>query len=206
MIRLAMAALAVTLVSSTGCARPWSESTGQPGFTERAPLVEPLASRIDRGGWMISDQARVWKVMESQSGLPERHIGYVVGANYRQVRGGPAFKMYKVSTLVREDQIGHVDSLGRAVRYVPQRDGTFRPEPVGTNELSESVAAIFGTMRHVRLAETSERRLAFEALDIDGNGLLVPSETAGFGEQMQAADSNGDGGVDFEEFELIDRL
>ena len=92
------------------------------------------------------------------------------------------------------------------MRYVPQRDGTFRPEPVGTNELSESVAAIFGTMRHVRLAETSEGRLAFEALDIDGNGLLVPSETAGFGEQMQAADSNGDGGVDFEEFELIDRL
>lgn len=206
MIRLAMAALAVTLISAAGCARPWSESTGQPGFTERAPLVEPLASRIDRGGWMISDQARIWKVMESQSGLPERHVGYVVGANYRQVRGGPAFKMYKVSTLDREDQIGHVDPLGRAVRYVPQRDGTFRPESLGTNELDESVSAIFGTARRVRLAETSERRLAFEALDLDGNGLLVPSETASFGDHMQQADTNKDGGVDFEEFALIDRL
>ena len=206
MIRIAMAALAVTLVAGAGCARSWSESTGQPGFTERAPLVEPLASRIDRGGWMVSDQARVWKVMESQMGLPERHIGYVVGANYRQVRGGPAFKMYKVTTLDREDQIGHVDALGRAVRYEPQRDGTFRPEPMGTNELPESVAAIFATSRPVRLEETSERRLAFEAMDLDGNGLLTPEETAGFGERLQQADANADGGVDFEEFDRIDAL
>lgn len=204
MIRIALAALAVTCLA--GCSRSWSESTGQAGFTDRAPLVEPLASRIDRGGWMVSQQSKVYKVYESQMGLPERHVGYVMANSYKQVRGGPAFPMQVVTTLDRNDQIGHVDSLGRAVRYEPQRDGTFRNEPVGTGTLEDGVAAIFGTNRAVRLEATSERRLAFEALDVDGNGLLTPDESASFGDRIQGADTNGDGGVDFAEFDIVDTL
>ncbi len=204
MFRFASVALAGLCLA--GCTRPWSEPTGQTGFSDRAPFVEPLATRIDRGGWMVSRESKVFKVYESIGGQPERHIGYVVASRYQQARGGPAFPLHIVSTLHRDDQIGHIDSIGRAVRYEPKRDGTFSHEPVGAGTLTDGVAAIFGTNRPVRLEETSERRLAFEALDQNGDGLLQPAETSSYGGRLQKADANGDGGIDFNEFDILDTL
>ena len=48
--------------------------------------------------------------------------------------------------------------------------------------------------------------MAFEALDANGDGLLQPEESRSFGDRVSGAYTNGDGVVDFEEFEEVDIL
>ena len=193
---------------ATACSspEPFARSTGQPGFTGHALDSEPLASRIDRGSWMVSTQSKLWKVFEDQRDAPDRHVGFLIGSQYRQMRGGPKFRLFKVTTLDRNDQIGHIDHMGKAVRYEPRRHGDFSEVPVGSSSREENVAAIFDTGRPIRLEETSEERLAFEALDEDGNGLLSREETANWGGGIANADKNRDGFVDFAEFQEMERL
>lgn len=204
MIRTFLVFAAATVLAACSASPPFAQPTGQGGFTSAALKSEPLASRIDRGQWMVNTRSRIWKVMEDQPDGPERHVGYVVGSQYRQMRGGPQFRMHKVTTLDRNDQIGHIDQMGRAVRYEPRRDGGFLEVPVGSSSMEENVSAIFDTRRPVRLQVTTPTQLAFESLDENGNGSLEPAETAGWGGRLGRADTNGDGTVDFAEFEALE--
>jgi len=114
--------------------------------------------------------------------------------------------MYTITTLNRDEQIGHIDQLGRAVRYEPRRNGGFESVDVGSNTIERNVQAIFDTKFRITLVGTSQRRIAFERLDANGDGLLQGAETASFGYRITGADTNGDGVVDFEEFNAIDVL
>ena len=114
--------------------------------------------------------------------------------------------MYSITTTNRDEQIGHVDRMGRAVRYEPKRNGSFESVPVGSNTLERNVQAIFDTMDRVTFEPTNERELAFNALDLNGDGLLQSAETRTFGDRIANADTNGDGVVDYEEFNAIDVL
>jgi hypothetical protein len=145
-------------------------------------------------------------VTHSAPNRPPEHIGYLVERRYRQMRGGPQFKMYSVTTRNRNEQIGHIDQLGKAVRYEPQRNGGFVNVPAGTNTRELYVASIFEIKERVTLEETSERREAFNALDENGDGMLQRNETASFGDRITGADLNRDGFVDFEEFDQVDVL
>jgi hypothetical protein len=177
-------------------------ATIDPGFSCSDPIL-----KLDRGDWMVNQGSQVWKVMAaSAANRPPRHIGYVFGRQYRQMRGGPEFQVQTVTTLDRHEQIGHIDQLGKGVRYEPRRNGSFREVSVGTNTRELNVGAIFGTNDRITLERTSERRLAFEALDANGDGVLQPAETASFGDRIAGADTNRDGIVDFEEFDAVDVL
>ena len=207
MYRIVLPLLGVgLLVAACTSPEPFSRSTGQPGFTAAAVDSEPLAARMNRGDWMVATKSRIWKVFENQPSGPERHVGYLVGSKYRQVRGGPEFTMYKVTTLDRNDQIGHIDQVGRAVRYEPRRDGEFVEVPVGSSTREENLASIFDTRRTMRVEATNEIRLAFEALDDDGDGRLSRTETADWSGRVASADANNDGFVDFEEFAELERF
>lgn len=190
------AALALT---SAGCSS---------GSAATRPQEDPdnLASRLNRGDWMVSQATRLSKVSESRVNLPPRHVGYLVTTDYRQMRGGPVFTMHKVTTLDRNEQIGHIDQLGRGTRYEPRRNGTFEEVDIGVGALPQQVASIFGFPRAVQLEPTSERRLAFEAIDRNRDGLLSAQESAEYGDRVQGADTNRDGLVDFEEFAAIEVL
>lgn len=203
---LALAASAVTLFACSG-------SAGRRG--PEAPSSSRIASRLDRGDWEVAQDTKVWKVRVGQSlvNAPPRHIGYLVERRYRKVRGGPIFEMYTLTTLNRDEQIGHIDSLGRAVRYEPRRNQGFEEVPVGVGTLEESVGAIFDTPERITLDPTSQRRITFETLDENGDGVLTwqgtpeqPDEISRFGDRIPAADSNRDGAVDFEEFDEIEIL
>ncbi|MDJ0520547.1 MAG: EF-hand domain-containing protein [Planctomycetota bacterium] len=192
---------ALVLVALPACSQTSSE--------ERADLraEESLAVRLDRGDWMVNKSTHIWKVMaRGAPNRPPQHIGYIEKRQYRQARGGPDFEMYSITTRNRDEQIGHIDQLGRAYRYEPQRNGTFARVPIGTNTLELNVQAIFETSDSVVLRETSERRMAFDALDANGDGLLQMSEASSFGDRVTGADTNGDGVVDFEEFDAVDVL
>lgn len=166
-----------------------------------------IAERIDRGDWMVSQGTKVFKVVaQGQANRPPRHVGYLEERRYRQRRGGPQFTLYSVSTLDRKEQVGHIDQLGRAYRYEPQRNGSFDKVELPSNTLEENVQAILGSSAKVSFESTSERRLAFEALDADGDGLLQAVETRSFGDRIAGADRNGDGVVDFQEFDAADVL
>jgi hypothetical protein len=194
------ALLALALAS---CRSAPAGGSGLPVVSAR----DDIAQRIDRGDWMVNQRTKVWKVMAaSQANRPARHIGYVEQRVYRQRRGGPEFSIYIVTTLDRKEQIGHVDQLGRAFRYEPRRNGDFRQVDLGTNTLQRNVQGIFDTLDRVTLEPTSERRLAFEALDVNHDGLLQPEETRSFGDRIAGADTNHDGVVDFEEFDAVDVL
>ena len=54
---------------------------------------------MDRSDWMVATRNKIWKVYENQKNGPERHVGYLVGSKYRQMRGGPQFRMYKSGQL-----------------------------------------------------------------------------------------------------------
>jgi len=167
---------------------------------------DSLAARLDRGHWMVSQSTRISMVKESRPNLPPRHIGYLIESDYRQMRGGPAYRMYRVTTLDRDEQVGHIDQIGRTTRYEPQRNGTFSEVDLGVGRLEDQVAAIFGLDRAVTLEPTSERRLAFLALDRNGDGLLGGDEMREYGARLKSADSNRDGLLDYEEFSGIDVL
>lgn len=196
---LAALALPACQTSPSGAARPV-------GWSPKDRCADPILA-LDRGDWMVHQGGKVWKVMAAPTGnRAPRHIGYVVDRQYRQMRGGPEFVVRSVTTLDRQEQIGHVDQLGHAVRYEPQRNGAFEEVSVGTNTLELSVAAIFATKERLTLAPTSERRLAFEALDLNRDGVLQPNETSAYGDRVAGADSNRDGIVDFQEFDAVDAL
>ena len=166
-----------------------------------------VAVQLDRGDWMVNKGTKIWKVMAR--GAPNRppvHIGFVEEKEYRQARGGPDFRMYSVTTKNRTEQIGHIDQLGRAYRYEPRRNGTFDKVDLGSNTLEQNVRAIFESNEDVTLHETSARRLAFESMDVNGDGLLQKAEAQAFGDRVAGADSNRDGVVDFAEFDAVDVL
>ena len=166
-----------------------------------------IAERIDRGDWMVSTGSKVYKVVEqAQPNRPPRHVGYLEERRYRQRRGGPEFTIYSVTTRDREEQVGHIDQMGRAYRYEPQRNGSFQKVELPSNALEYNVQAILQAPYVVSFQQTTERRLAFERLDADGDGLLQKTETVSFGDRITGADRNGDGVVDFEEFDAIDVL
>jgi hypothetical protein len=165
-----------------------------------------LASRLDRGDWEVEVGSSVWKVYETQRAAPARHRGYLVAKRYRQARGGPDYTIYTVTTLNRREVRGRVDQVGRAWRYVPRRDMGFDQESVGANTLENNVAAILGLPEAAELRETTERRLAFEALDRNKDGLLQMDELRVHGDRVARADTNRDGLVDFAEFDAIDVL
>lgn len=195
-----VAACALVTLGCRGASLPQIENPG--------PDCDDLASRLDRGDWMVNQRTQIWKVKVDQSlaNMPPKHVGYVVGKRYRQMRGGPEFQMYTVTSLNRNEQLGHIDSVGRAVRYEPRRNRGFNEVPVGTGTLENSVAAIFDTLERVTLERTTQKRLAFEALDVNGDGLLQPEEMQRYGDRITSADANRDGLVDFEEFETIEIL
>jgi hypothetical protein len=125
---------------------------------------------------------------------------------YREVRGGPHFTMYEVTTLDRDEVVGLVDSLGRARRLTPRRGGGIDSTDLGSNRLEESVGAILGSVRPVTLERTSERRIAFEMLDADADGYVTPQEWPRSQGAATDADLNRDGRIDWQEFDRLDRL
>ncbi|MDJ0976372.1 MAG: EF-hand domain-containing protein [Planctomycetota bacterium] len=193
--------VAACMLVTLGC-----RGASLPTVENPSPDCDALASRLDRGDWMVNKQTKIWKVSVDQSlqNMPPKHVGYLVGKRYRQMRGGPEFQMYTVTSLNRNEQLGHIDSVGRAVRYEPRRNRGFTEVPVGAGTLENNVAAIFDTLERVTLEPTTQKRLAFEALDVNGDGLLQPAEMERYGDRIRSADSNRDGLVDFEEFATIE--
>lgn len=204
MRHLAIPALAL-LVLAPACA------TGRAvGPCPSATTGADIAARLDRGSWMRSQGREVWKVMEEQSvngqSRPPRHVGYLIARAYKQERGGPTFRVFEVTTLNQDEVRGRIDELGRVTRYEPQRNGTFVEAPLVASTRENDVAAILRTTKTVTLERTNERRLAFEALDSNHDGLLQPKEFEAFGSRLTAADTNHDKVVDFAEFDAIDSL
>jgi hypothetical protein len=188
----------------TGC---WSS----PRTNDARPLSvgcddSGLPLRLDRGDWLVSEGSEIWKVYEGQPGALPRQIGYLVGRDYRQMRGGRSHRMYTVTTMNRREDVGRIDHLGRAYRFEPSRNAGFDEVDAGMNSLENNVGAIFQTPRPIHLERTTERRLAFEALDRDGDGLLQPEEISVHGDRLRDADRNADGVVDFGEFDALDVL
>jgi len=207
----ALVALSGILLTTTACRSNAGARRGPPkgGLPSVLPSADcdNIALRLDRSDWMVNQGTRSWRVVShSAPNRPPEHIGYLVERRYRQMRGGPQFKMYSVTTLNRAEQIGHIDQIGRAVRYEPRRNGGFASVPAGSNTRELNVASIFETTDRITLEATSERREAFDALDENGDGLLQRGETISFGDRITGADQNGDGVVDFEEFDVVDTL
>ena len=199
----ALGAVAVTALSMSAC----KSNSNRSRTSGIAADNDNLALRLDRSDWMVNQGTKVSKIRAASApNRPPEHIGYLVERQYRQARGGPEFKMYTITTLNRDEQIGHIDQLGRAVRYEPRRNGGFESVDVGSNTIERNVQAIFDTKFRITLVGTSQRRIAFERLDANGDGLLQGAETASFGYRITGADTNGDGVVDFEEFDAIDVL
>jgi hypothetical protein len=194
----ASAALALAL-ASTACVR---------SSTPTGPL--PLARSTDasfavsRGDWLVGEQVGVWTVVEHPYEGPPVRIGYVTERRYREVRGGPMFSMFEVTGLDRSRVVGLVDGLGAAKRFRPRRGGGLDVETLGSSTLPLSVQAILGTTRPTTLERTTERALAFEALDRNGDKLLDATEFPRLATAVSNADTNGDGKLDFQEFEQAD--
>lgn len=201
---IGFAALAVLVVTGcTGmkkCPAPPDPLHSIGCHTSSAPL------RLDRGDWMVSQRTAVWKVLESQAGTTPRHIGYLTQRNFRQMRGGPTYAMYVVTTLNRREEIGRIDQMGRAYRYDPRRNAGFDEVDIGVTTREVGVATIFKTDRQVSFEETTERRIAFELLDEDGSGYLESTEMVPYGDRLRSGDRDRDGRVDYAEFDLIDVL
>ena len=165
-------------------------------------------TRLDRGDWMVAKGTEIAKVMEAQdehgTSRPPRHIGYLIGRDYRQQHGGPTFRIYEVTTLNRSDVIGRIDQLGRVTRMEPRRNRTFEEVTVPHSGMENDVGAIFGTLNAISIEKTDARHVAFEALDTNHDGLLQPAETASFGSRIANADMNHDGAVDFQEFDAVE--
>lgn len=199
---LVLVCLALAMASCRGGRRPIHPD----GALTTGSMSGGLATRMDRGDWMVDRRTKVWKVLESQPGAPAVHIGYLTQTQYKQKRGGTAFRLYDVTTLNRREKIGRIDQMGRAYRFVPRRNQGFAEIDAGLGSLAHSVGAIFQTKQEIQLVPTSERRIAFDLLDKDGDGFLRADELQGTGDRISAADTNGDGSVDFSEFDQVDQL
>lgn len=196
-----MAALLTTACAGSrpGRARNWDGAvdSGSPGG---------WVHELGTGDWLVVEGTEVWKALEETTGGPSRHVGFLVGRDYRQRQGGWDFRVYQVTGVDRREVLGHVDAVGKAVRYEPQRGGGYAEVPVGQARLEDSVGAILGVDGRILLERTTERRLAFEALDRSGDGLLKDAELKAAGDRVAAADTNRDGSVTFEEFDALDQL
>jgi hypothetical protein len=199
---------AVALLAGALCACKSPRYEAPYGQPPEAPAVRGAAPGelvLNRGDWLLGDQSAVFKVLaEPREGGRPVHLGYVVARRYREVRGGPDFRMYEVTTLDRDEQVGLVDSLGNAKRFTPRRGGGIDVVDLGNSHLEASVAAIFDTPRPVTLEATTERRIAFEMLDADRDGYLTPAEWPR--SQGAEGDANRDGKIDWQEFDRLDRL
>mgnify|MGYP001811812851 CR=1 FL=1 len=190
----------------TGCARNRRVSSCDEVATTIGQRSSSLPVRLDRGDWLVDKRTAIWAVDEEQMNGPSRRIGYLVKTQYRQLRGGPLYETYDVTTLNRREKIGRIDQVGRATRFVPRRNQGFDTVDEGVGTLEDSVAAIFQTPRRVILTQTTERRLAFEAIDKNADGYLDADETRLMGDRIPSGDQNGDGKIDFQEFDALDQL
>jgi hypothetical protein len=201
-----LVALPLALLAMPGCA------TGPDTRPSRTSAwTTDIGSRIDRSDWMVRQGSEIWKVFEAQTVAgetrPAQHVGYLIGRDYRQGKGGPALRLYEVTGLNRKDVRGHIDSLGRVTRYEPVRNGTFTEVSLTASATREDdIGAILESPHVITLERTNERRIAFEALDTDRNGTLSEAELAGLGSRIADADTNRDKLVDFQEFDAIDAL
>ena len=194
---------ALVMLATAACKSSANRANALPGSGDCANL----ALRLDRSHWMVNKHTSISKVLARRApNRPPVHVGYLIQRQYREMRGGPEFRVYTVTTLNRDEQIGHIDQLGRAYRYEPRRNGTFDTVSVGSNTLESNIGAIFDTLDAITVTATNERRLAFNALDANGDGLLQLTETRSFGDRVTGADTNGDGVVDFAEFNEVDVL
>ena len=174
--------------AATGCrsqgARAGSGGVGPTGTTSDLSL--------NRGDWLMGEQIGIWKILsQPRSGAPER-IGYLSQRNYREVRGGPVFSIYEVTSLDRNQQLGIVDSLGNATRYRPRRGGGFDAEDAGNASLELSIGAIFQTVRPILLEKTTEHALTFEVLDTNHDGFLDKNEFPRITDRVRSPDKNRD--------------
>ncbi len=177
------------------------EGPGLPGSTAVGEMS------LNRGDWLVGETSGIWKVLaDSGGGTPPQPIGHLVARHYREMRGGPVFTMYEVTTLDRHEHVGMIDALGNAIRFVPRRQGGYDSVPAGNSTLEFNVQAIFDTLRPITLEPTSERRLAFEGLDANHDGGLSAEEWPRVKETNPRVDRNGDGKVDYQEFDAIDSL
>ncbi len=210
-----ISALAALLV--TGCAvvgtcdnGPYSGPGAYPPEPEPVHSVGCYETRqslnLDRGDWAVAQRTKVWKVLEYPAGELPNHIGYVTGRRFRQMRGGPGYDLYTVTTLNRSEEVGRIDQMGRAYRYEPRRNAGFAEVDLGSNSMENDVAEILQTTWEVTLEPTNDRRLAFELLDLDSNGFLEAAELKNHGDRIPRTDTNGDGRIDFQEFDRADIL
>ncbi len=203
-VSAAFALAAVAALGLAGCrARPAGTEYSVP--TLGAPVG---AMSLDRGAWLVGTTKGLWEVTvpgDTPSSKPVR-IGYVTAREHREVRGGPAFTVYEVTGLDRSSPVGIVDSLGNAKRFKPRVNGHQEVEDAGNSTLNFSVQAIFETLKPVTLTATTERKLAFELLDADGNGTLDATEFPAIGARRGSPDTNRDGKVDWNEFDADDDL
>jgi hypothetical protein len=190
---LALGACAGSRTCAPPCGSPCGDSHG-------------VFARLATNDWLVSQRADLWKIVEEAPPAAPRHVGFVVAREYRQEAGATTYRIYTVTGRDRRNELGHVDQMGRAVRYVPVRGGGIDRVDVGQGTLQDSVAAILDTTNRIVLEQTSERRLAFEALDRNGSGVLEQPEMAAAGARVASADRNRDGVVDFGEFDALDVL
>jgi hypothetical protein len=169
---------------------------------------DPYARPLSRGDWYASKGNEVYAVTAPSDTGPPRRIGYLVGRDYRRGEEGTPVRLWQVTTLDRAEVIGTIDGMGRATRFEPRRGGGVEKVDAGTGTLEESVGAVFATQARLVLEPTSERRLAFEVLDTNGDGRLQAAETDPrvHGDRIARADANRDGEVDFQEFDALDTL
>ena len=83
-------------------------------FPMKASLAQREPQRLKQ--WQEMDLYGKIRAASAPNRPPE-HIGFLVEKQYRQARGGPSFHMYSITTRNRDEQIGHIDQLGRAWRY-----------------------------------------------------------------------------------------
>jgi hypothetical protein len=204
----ALAAAALACAALPGCRAPRVEAPyGELMGTPATRTAAPGELLLDRGDWLVGDQSGLYRVFATPvAGGRPVPVGFVVERRYREVRGGPVFTMHEVTSLDRDEQVGLVDSLGNAKRFVPRRGGGIDVVQVGNNpSLAENVAAILGEVRPVVVERTSERRVAFEMLDADRDGYVTAAEWPST-QRAFDLDRNGDGRVDWQEFDAADRL
>lgn len=198
--------LAVVALGATGCRSRGAMPADADAALRARSRSESIAAKLDRGDWMVERQTTVYKVLEEQRDRPPELIGYLFGTRYRQARGGPVYSLWTVTTTNRREQIGRIDTMGRAFRRVPRRNMGFGEVDLGAAGLENNVAAIFDTKRPIVLEETTERRIAFDLLDKNGDGQLAGDELATVGDRIASADRNGDGAIDFDEFDAVSIL
>lgn len=194
-----------------GCAsRPAGSTAGS--ATGATVSGSDLGARIDTSDWMVREGGEIWRVLEARTVNGETRppvlVGYLEARDYRQAKGGPALRLYEVTSLDRRTVLGRIDSVGRIVRYeVDPATHLFTQRtllPAASRE--DNVGAILGSPHSIQLEATSYRRIAFHALDRDGNNVLSAEELAGTGTRISSGDTNNDKLVDWAEFEALERL